>query len=38
MKCARELFDPRYMALLARGDDELTLMFVKQALLDNKQR
>ena len=25
-------------ALLARGDNELTLMFVKQALLDEKQR
>ena len=26
------------MALLAQGDDELTLMFMKQMLLDDKQR
>ena len=38
LRSVQENYSTLVMALLARGDDELTLMFVKQALLDDEQR
>ena len=38
LRSVQENYSTLIMAFLARGDNELTLMFVKQALLDNEQR
>ena len=38
LRSVQENYSTLVTALLAQGDDELTLMFVKQALLDDKQR
>ena len=38
LRSVQENYSTLVTALLARGDDELTLMFVKQALLDDEQR
>ena len=38
LRSVQESYPTLVTALLARGDDELTLMFVKQALLDEEQR
>ena len=38
LRCVQEMYPTLVTALLARGDDELTLVFVKQALLDEEQR
>lgn len=35
-KCARELYPMLATVLLTKGEDELTLMVVKQALLDKE--
>ena len=38
LRSVQEMYSTLVTALLARGDDELTLMCVKQALLDEEQR
>ena len=38
LRSVQENYSTLVTALLARGDDELTLMFMKQALLDDEQR
>ena len=38
LRSVQENYSTLFMGLLAWGDDELTLMFVKQALLDDEQR
>ena len=38
LRSVQESYPTLVTALLARGDDELTLVFVKQALLDEEQR
>ena len=38
LRSVQDSFPTLVTALLARGDDELTLVFVKQALLDEEQR
>ena len=38
LRSVQESYPTLVTALLARGDDELTLMFAKQALLDEEQR
>ena len=38
LRSVQENYSTLVTALLAQGDDKLTLMFVKQALLDDEQR
>ena len=38
LRSVQDSYSTLVTALLARGDDELTLVFVKQALLDEEQR
>ena len=38
LRSVQESYSTLVTALLARGDDELTLVFIKQALLDEEQR
>ena len=38
LRSVQEMYPTLVTALLAQGDDELTLVFVKQALLDEEQR
>ena len=38
LRSVQETYPTLITALLARGDDELTLVFIKQALLDEEQR
>ena len=38
LQSVQETYSTLVTAMLARGDEELTLIFVKQALLDEEQR